>query len=304
MRSRTDWPGSAVARLPLARRLRYAGEAVGLVIAYGIFRALPIDLASGLGGWLGRSIGPRLGLSRRARRNLALAMPELTPAEIERIVVGMWDNLGRSAGEVPHVPSLDPYDGSGRIEVVGLDHLAAAKAAGGAVFFSGHFANWELMPAMAHRHGLELELIYRAANNPLAERMLRRLRIGRLHPKGQKGARLAVAALKEGRPIGLLADQKMNDGIAVPFFGRPAMTAPALAELARKFRAPIYPIRTERLDGARFRITVMAPWTVGEDQDRRTDVAEAMRRVNAILEDWIRAKPTQWLWLHRRWPES
>lgn len=293
-----------MARLPLARRLRYAGEATALVLAYGIFRALPIDLASGLGGWLGRCIGPRLGLSRRARRNLGLAMPGLSPAEVDRIVVEMWDNLGRSVGEVPHVPALDPFDGSGRIEVLGLDHLEAAKAAGGAIFFSGHFANWELMPAMAHRHGLELELIYRAANNPFAETMLRRLRIGRLHPKGQKGARLAVTALKEGRPIGLLADQKMNDGIAVPFFGRPAMTAPALAELARKFHAPIYPIRTERLDGARFRITVMAPFAVKETADRRADVAEGMRRVNAILEEWIRSKPAQWLWLHRRWPES
>ena len=288
----------------LGRRLRYAGEAAGMLLAYGIFRALPIDWASGLGGWLGRTLGPRLGFSRRARRNLALAMPELSAAEIEQIVAAMWDNLGRSAGEVPHVPNLDPFDGSGRVEVVGLEHLATAKAAGGAVFFSGHFANWELMPAMAHRHGLELELIYRAANNPLAERMLRRLRVGRLHPKGQKGARLAVAALKEGRPIGLLADQKMNDGIAVPFFGRPAMTAPALAELARKFRAPIFPIRTERLAGARFRITVMPPWNVADSGDRRSDVADGMRRVNAILEDWIRARPAQWLWLHRRWPES
>ncbi|MSP49892.1 MAG: lauroyl acyltransferase [Alphaproteobacteria bacterium] len=275
-----------------------------MLTAYGIFRALPIDWASGFGGWVGRNLGPRLGLSRRARRNLALAMPELTAAEIERIVVDMWDNLGRSVGEMPHVPALDPFDGSGRIEVLGLENLAAAKAAGGAVFFSGHFANWELMPAMAHRHGLELELIYRAANNPLVERLLLRLRIGRLHPKGAKGARLAVMALKEGRPIGLLADQKMNDGIAVPFFGRPAMTAPALAELARKFQAPIFPIRTERLTGARFRITVMRPWTVPESGDRRADVAEGMRRVNAILEEWIRARPAQWLWLHRRWPES
>ncbi len=293
-----------MARLSLARRLRYAAETAGVLAAYAIFRVLPIDGASGLGGFLGRTIGPRLRLSRRARHNLALAMPELTPAEIGRIVIDMWDNLGRSAGEMPHVPNLDPFDGSGRIEIVGMEHVEEGKRAGAAIVFSGHIANWELMPAMAHRVGLEIELIYRAANNPWVDRLIQNLRRGSLHPKGAQGARLAVTALKAGRPLGLLADQKMNDGIAVPFFGRPAMTAPALAELARKFGAPIYPVRTERLKGARFRITVMAPWTIPETGDRRADVAEAMRRVNALLETWIRDKPAQWLWLHRRWPES
>ena len=101
----------------------------------------------------------------------------------------------------------------------------------------------------------------------------------------------------------MLVDQKLNDGIAVPFFGRDAMTAPALAQLALKYRCPVVPARLERLDGARFRLTFQPPMELPDTGDREADVFETMRRVNAIFEDWIRARPEQWLWLHRRWPD-
>lgn len=286
------------------RTLRYAAETAGVLAAYAVFRLMPIDWASGVGGFLARSIGPRLGLSRRARHNIALAMPELSAAEIETIVVGMWDNLGRIGGETPHMQHLDPTDGSGRIEIVGMEHVEEGRKAGAALVFSGHLGNWELMAAMSNRLGLGIQVIYRAANNPWIDRIIQNIRPGLMAPKGAQGARQAVVALKEGRPLALLVDQKMNDGISVPFFGREAMTAPALVDLARKFRIPAYPVRVERLNGARFRITVLPAMRFEAGADRHADLRDGMTRVNALLESWIRDKPAQWLWLHRRWPES
>lgn len=294
-----------MADLTLGKRLRYAAETAGVLAAYALFRVLPVDTASAVGGWLGRKVGPRLGLSRRARRNLALAMPELAPDTVERIVSEMWDNLGRFAGEMPHIANLDCSEAGGRVEIIGLEHVRGAAAeAGGCIFFSGHIGNWELLPIAARRHGIDLDAVYRAANNPWIDRLVRNVRVGRLHPKGAKGARLAVAGLKARRPLALLVDQKMNDGIAIPFFGHPAMTAPAVVDLARKFKLPAYPARVERLDGAHFRITVFPPLRFEAGPDRHADLAEGMTRVNAILEGWIRARPGQWLWLHRRWPEG
>lgn len=293
-----------MAKLSAGRSLRYAAETAGVLAAYALFRALPLDWASGLGGWLGRTVGPKLGLTRRARRNLALAMPDLSPAETDRIIVEMWDNLGRFAGEMPHIATLDCSERAGRVEVVGLEHVRNAAAADGCIFFSGHIANWELLTVVALHHGIELDAVYRAANNPWIDRLIRNIRIGRLHPKGAQGARGAVAGLRAGNPLALLVDQKMNDGISVPFFGRPAMTAPALVDLARKFGLPAYPARVERLEGARFRVTVMPPLRFEAGPDRHADLAAGMARVNLLLEDWIRARPGQWLWLHRRWPES
>ena len=82
------------------------------------------------------------------------------------------------------------------------------------------------------------------------------------------------------------------------------MTAPALAKLARRYGLPMVPVRSERLDGARFRTTIYEPLYVARDNDRDADVLAAMTEVNTILEGWIRERPEQWLWLHRRWPRN
>jgi len=69
----------------------------------------------------------------------------------------------------------------------------------------------------------------------------------------------------------------------------------------------VFPVRCERLDGCRFHITVEPPWTFTKSTDgtpTEEDVRAAMTRVNARLEDWIRERPGQWLWMHRRWPKG
>ena len=121
--------------------------------------------------------------------------------------------------------------------------------------------------------------------------------------RGPEGARAALLHLQSGGSLGLLIDQKMNDGIAVPFFGRSAMTAPALAQLALRFRVPIIPVHVVRLGPARFRMVCEPPLIVSSTGDKKTDTDMILRTVNATLERWIRADPASWLWLHRRWPK-
>ena len=123
-------------------------------------------------------------------------------------------------------------------------------------------------------------------------------------PKGPKGAKMALKALSQGGNLGMLVDQKMNDGIAIPFFGHDAMTAPALAQFALKYNCPIVPIRSERLNGLKFRVTCYPPLQMNLTGDRQTDVLTIMTEVNKILENWIAEQPAQWLWLHNRWPDD
>jgi Kdo2-lipid IVA lauroyltransferase/acyltransferase len=281
-------------------------EAFGAAVFFGVMRALPIDAASALGGALARLIGPRLGISRRARRNLANALPELAPAKRERIVGEMWDNLGRVAAEYPHLARLQVFAAPSRVDVDGLNHLEAALAARQQVIiFSGHLANWELGPLAAAQYGLDMTHIYRAANNKLVDRRVARFRGigGDFVPKGVVASRRAFAALRRGGHLGLLVDQKLNDGIAVPFFGRPAMTAPALALLALHFDCAVLPVRVERRRGARFRLTVYPPLTLPRGGDRAADTAELMGAVNRTIEGWIRERPGQWFWVHSRWTD-
>ena len=296
-------------RIPTAvdRYIFHPIEAAAALLTYSLFRILPIDLASGLGGWLGRTIGPRIPISERAVRNLTAAFPEKTPAEIAVIVRGMWDNLCRVVAEYPHLKRLNVYDPQGRVEVSGGENVDLLREDGHAgIFFSGHIANWEIVSLGATQRGVPLDRIYREANNRLVEWLYKRGRVaveGALIPKGPSGARVLLKSLKDGKHLGMLVDQKMNDGIPVPFFGRDVMTAPALAELALRYDCPVVPARVERLKGARFRLMILPPLDLVRSGDRKADVAANMAKVNALLEQWIRDTPEQWLWLHNRWPD-
>ena len=290
------------------RPLRHAGyflQAVLLTLFLGLCRILPVDWASALGGWIGRTVGPRLGQNRKATRNLTRALPENSPEENRRIITGMWDNLGRTIAEYPHLPRICAKLEGGRLEIMGLDHLYAMISDGKAgIMWGGHLANWEVAPYSARHTGLQLAFIYRAPNNRWVDSLIRSLRDAPLmFRKGQEGAKALVGVLRKGGHAAMLIDQKMNDGIPVPFFGRDAMTAPAIAQFGVRFGCVLVPMRAERLKGARFRITVFPPMDMPDSGDRDSDERSIMVAINRLLEGWIRERPEQWLWLHRRWPD-
>jgi len=296
------------ARSAPRRRVLDLLEARTMAVFFAAMAVLPLDLASAAGGAIARLIGPRLAVTRRALRNLALVLPHLSDAERRRVIRDMWDNLGRIAAEYPHLARLNCFAPGTRVEVVGMQHIDRAVALGRPlIFFSGHFGNWEVASVVIRQYGVELVQVYRGANNPDLEATMRQLRrsLG-VEPvrKGAAGARRIIGALRQGRNLALLVDQKMNDGIAVPFFGREAMTAPAMAELALRYDCSILPMRVDRLHGARFRFTIFPALDLARSGDRRADVHAVMTEVNRRLEQWIRERPGQWFWLHRRWPES
>lgn len=289
---------------PALRRLCHSAEAIAVFAAWGLFSLLPIRVASALAGSVARTVGPRLRKSQVARQNLRLVFSEMDEDRIDDMVVAVWDNLGRTVGEFPHLQRI----AAERLEIVGGEHVAALGDDGlPGILIGAHFGGWELSGSLAERLGVPVHVVYRAANNPWIERLFRRARgvsAGGFIPKGAQGARKAVAVLRAGGHLGMLVDQKMNDGIAVPFMGRDAMTAPAVAHLALKFRCPVVPGRIERLPGARFRAIIEPPIALPDTGDRHRDVRELMASINAVVERWVRERPDQWLWLHRRWPKQ
>jgi KDO2-lipid IV(A) lauroyltransferase len=278
-------------------------EAAIAYLLFFFFRLWRPETASCIGGAICRAIGPLLPISQRAHRNLRIAFPDMSEAERNTVVADMWENLGRVAAELPHMRQLSEGDYS---EVVGAEHLRSGDSSKPLICWTGHLGNWEMIPAVLERYGIEMDFVYRAPNNPLVDDLLRKIRAkaarGGLIPKGARGARDLVKTLSEKGSIGLVIDQKMNDGIAVPFFGRDAMTAPALASLALRYECPAVPIRVERLGGARFRITIYPPLDITLGGNHHAGVREIMAQVNAMVEGWIREQPAQWLWLHNRWP--
>ncbi len=291
-----------------ARHARYVVEAAGVALAYALFAALPVDTASALGGALGRTVGPLLPLDRVARRNLRAAFPGMTEDERAAIRRGMWDMLGRIVAEYPHLDTIarDAGKPGARVEMAGMEHRRTLGQ-GPVLLFSGHLANWEVLAPVCHAVGLPYAQVYRDPNNPYVSWLVhrvRRLPVTDMVPKGAEGARRAMAILRAGGRLGMLIDQKMNNGIAVPFFGRPAMTANAMALFALRFRCPVVPGRIERLNGARFRATMYPPLDLPDTGDRDADMRAITAAATRLIEGWIRERPEQWLWIHRRWPDT
>ena len=297
-----------IPEMPLAMRLRYRAEAAAFFAVIGFFRLFGLDGASAIGGWIGRNLLYRLGTTNRGRDNLKRAYPEKSDAEVEAILVEMWDNLGRTVAEYAHLDKLKLHGDDPRLSVTGTQYSEAAIAAGkGLIFVSGHFANWEVMPFTATGLGYESGEVYRPLNNPYVDRWMVEQRIAngpkQQIAKGPQGTRRIFSMLRGGKCILLLADQKTNEGLPAPFFGRDAMTTPAPAALALKLGSTILPASNERLGGARFRMKIYPPVEYTPTGDHDTDIHQLTIKITEAVERMVRERPSQWLWIHRRWPK-
>ena len=289
------------------QRVVWRLEAIAWDLVYwGPMKALGPDRASDTAGWIIKRIAPLLSQNRTVKRNLRMAFPDGDEETVDRVAQEAWESVGRTAGELPHLPKIDPYDGD-RVEVVNAERLDAVEASGkGAVFISGHFANWEVMAAVICRRPVDCLVTYRALNNPHIDRRINDVRheygIGVLAPKGL-GTRELMRALSAGRSVALMNDQKFNQGVPVPFFGHDAMTAPGPSRLAVKYGVPIVPVSTVRTGPARFRVTIHEAIYPAEGLTGDEAVLDCVRKITAFIETEVRAHPGQWFWQHRRWPK-
>ena len=290
----------------LSQRIAWRLEALGYDLITGLFRLLPLDWASAAGAAIVEVLGPLNSADRTARINLRIAFPEASDAQIDEWVRLQWRELGRLAGEFGQ---MDRIVAQGRIEIINIERLHAIRDSGQpAVFISGHFSNWEAMPAAIVMAGVECLMTYRAANNPLMDRRINASRaaygVKLLGAKGEEGARESLLALKRGVSVALMNDQKFAGGVRGPFFGKDLETAPGPTRLAMRFGAVLQPMTVERLQGCRFRIAVHDPIVPDNMGNRSADIASTVGKINQFLEARIRTRPHEWFWSHKRWPNE
>ena len=288
------------------KRIIYLFEAALLFILMSIFSILPLDAASGFGGWIGRAIGPRLGVSKRAGKHLEIVFPGMSDKEKKKIVLEMWDNLGRVIGEYPHLDKISKTRITIRNEHIAAEAIKLGK---GGIFISAHIGNWEThVPALLERHGVAASLTYRGLNNPYADNILKKFRTMRsrlkAYPKARESGRVLISDLKNKGFLAILIDQKYNEGVEAKFFGRPAMTNPVFVQLAQKYDCPLVAVQCKRLKGANFELIPYPPITTRGEDGKPLPAETVIAEAHKILESWIRETPGQWLWLHRRWKKS
>lgn len=274
-------------------------KALPIFFFYFLARILPINLSSFIFGKIARLCGPLLAVHRLGRSNLQQAFPEKKPSEIEDILKGVWENLGRIAGEFPHMEkiALQPHRISIQNEEL-LDTLLSQNKP--ILFMAGHLGNWELPHyIVSTKKKSPIALISRPPNNPWVKRLFD---WARYHPlvtiffKSTQGSKQIMQYLMKGGTLGILFDQRLSDGIPLPFFGKPALTAMGPAKLAKKYGGLFVPVQVERLGPfPKFCVTFHDPI------DPTLSAEEMMIVLNKQLETWVKKNPEQWLWLHKRW---
>jgi KDO2-lipid IV(A) lauroyltransferase len=290
------------------------GEAAVGALTIGLLRTTryfdPIKTAN-LFGRVTRLIGPLLREQKIGRANLTAAFPEKSPEEIETILAGVWDNLGRVGAEFAHLDHIWEHDPAhpedSRIEIQPRTHeLFAQLRLDGkpALIFASHLGNWELPALAAVAHGLDAAILYRRPNSASANRAIedmRKVKMGTLIPAGRDAPLRLAEALQKGQHVAMLVDQYLTGGVEVTFFGRKTRANPMLARLLRRVECPIHGVRIIRLPDNRFRAELSEEVPPVRDATGKIDIQGTTQAITSVVEGWIREYPDQWLWLHRRW---
>ena len=268
---------------------------------------LPPDLASTAGYRLMRRLGPRLDKTRHIRRNLGIAFPDKSAADIEELVGDVWGNLGSILAEYPHLGTICHRQAEQRLECVMRGDAEVFKQSGKpAVFVTAHLANWELAAGAVVHLGIPLSVVYTRLQNPHMDRMLYKARqaLGCGLVERDGAGRQLMRCLKQGTSVGLIVDQRVDSGEPVPFFGRDMLTSITPAQLALRFGCDLIPIQIQRITGARFRAIIHeAVKATDESADKHSKALQMTMKINALFESWIREQPQQWLCTKRRWPK-
>ena len=276
-----------------------------LRVLAGIMRAVPVDASS----WtMGRAFGlvfPHLKRHARAKEHLALAMPDLSEADRERIAREMWRQLGRVAGEAFQIDRI--LADQSRITVPDNFEEIRELTRDGCIIGTAHVGNWEVGGAVAKWGGRPLAGVYQALHNPLADAYVRRMR-GPVYPAGlfAKGGNLGtrlIGLARQGAVVGIVADLREKRGVEVEFFGQPAFATPLPAMLARLSGRPLLAGVVVRENGVHFRAKIERI-DVPHSDDRNRDIQIATQRLHDMFERWIRENPEQWMWTHRKWARS
>jgi KDO2-lipid IV(A) lauroyltransferase len=259
-----------------------------------------------------RTLGPRLKEHKIGRANLAAAFPEKSPAEIETILRGVWDNLGRVAAEFAHIDRLqmfdpDPQQMGDIIYSSEVDKRFRQLRCDGkpALVFAAHLANWELPALIAAKYRLETTVLYRQPNIAAVSNAIIQIRkgsMGTLVPTSLDAPFKLIRVLEAGGHVAMIVDQHYVNGVDVTFFGRRCKANPFIARLAQHVDCPIHGARIIRLpDRHRFRVDLTEAIAPARDADGKIDVEGTMQAITSVIEGWVREYPDQWLWVHRRW---
>ena len=289
------------------KTIKYFFEFISVISLFCIFKIIGLRNASYLGSIIGRVIGPIFRSKNIIKQNIKNGLGEVDKNRETEIINGMWSNIGRTFAEYVFLKDFK-YNKTNfdHIKINGTNYLNEVKNnSEPAIFYSGHFANFELMAMELGKSGIKTAAIYRPLNNfflnPLMEYLRMKYICPTQIPKGRVGMREIIKRIKDGYSIALMMDQRVSEGQKVPFFNKPAFTTTIPAQLALKYDCKLVPIFLERKGSLNFEMTVHEPYKIEKTGNDEEDTKNITLKINQVIEKMIIKNPTQWIWSHNRW---
>jgi len=287
--------------------IKYFFEFVCVISLFCLFKIIGLRNASNLGSMIGRFIGPSFRSKNITIQNIHTGMGEIDKKIESEIIGGMWSNIGRTFAEYVYLKDFKfNKTNFTHMKIVGLEHLEEIKKKNQPViFYSGHFANFELMAMEIDKFGIKCAAIYRPLNNfflnPLMEYLRMKYICPNQIPKGRIGMREIINKIKNGYSVALMVDQRVSEGPRELFFNKPAHTTTIPAQLALRYDCKLVPISLKRKEDVKFELTIHAPYKIKRTGNEMKDAKTITVNINKILEQMIIENPNQWIWSHNRW---
>jgi KDO2-lipid IV(A) lauroyltransferase len=287
--------------------IRYFLEFVIVIIFFLIFKIIGLKLSSDLGEIIGKYFGPLFRKKTITKKNILIAFPYLNENSINEMIERMWKNIGRIFGEYIHINKFSIMDQKKiKIGFSNKNNFEILKKNNKpVVFFSGHFANFELMAKCLQELGFNIGAIYRPLNNIFLNPIMEFIRKKYICPiqieKGSNGTKKLIKHISTNNPLALMIDQRLSSSIRVPFFNQPATTTTAPAQLAIKYDALLVPVFLKRLEKTNFEFFIEEPLIINRTNDYDKDIFNITQSMNKKIEEFIKRDPAHWLWSHDRW---
>jgi KDO2-lipid IV(A) lauroyltransferase len=287
--------------------IRYFLEFVIVIIFFLIFKIIGLKLSSDLGEIIGEYFGPLFRKKIIAKKNILIAFPDLNENSINEMIDRMWKNIGRIFGEYIHINKFSIKDLKKiKIGFANKNNFEILKKNNKpVVFFSGHFANFELMAKCLQELGFNIGAIYRPLNNIFLNPIMEFIRKKYICPiqieKGSNGTKKLIKHISTNNPLALMIDQRLSSSIRVPFFNQPATTTTTPAQLAIKYNALLVPVFLKRLEKTNFEFFIEEPLIINRTNDYDKDIFNITQSMNKKIEEFIKRDPAHWLWSHDRW---
>jgi Kdo2-lipid IVA lauroyltransferase/acyltransferase len=300
-------PGSLARKIPVLRNLSWKLEASVVKFLVVLMRAMTPERAASFANFIFRNLRPLLPFAAKIRRNLAIAFPQKNAREIKQLTRKTCGNLGNAAAELVLADRIWA-ERDQRIEFVMEDGTDLADYRDRpAVMVTGHIGAWQIATFVAVQYQLRITSIFAPEANPHLQEFFVSLRSALpVEFIARDGCmRGLMQELKQGHIVGLVSDTRLEGGDELPFFGIPVPTNTTAARLAIRHNCDLFPVRAERLQGMRFRITLCRPIRPSDPHASVSRQAQQMTlQLFEHFEAWIREAPDQWMCFGRRWPHE